>query len=538
MHISALLAAGISVVVAIVVLFAVEKDLNRKASFVLSTLILTLFLMVPWIFGTRLPDDLLKGDEKQTDLVEGLAANLTVVEGEDETRLKIDRLWQGSNKRNHQIMAAHIPMILHQDPKEVCVIGMGTGQTASRFLMYDIEHIDVVDIEKELPQLVRKHFSSSWMNDRRFRFVTEDGRNYLRNTEKTYDVISIEVGQVFRPQCASFYSVDFYSSITKSLNRNGLVAQFLPIIFFSEDQLKSAVLSFIEVFKNASLWFNRGEFILIGSIDSEIVLTPKRLNLLQTNEKIKRDLEYSYWGGNINQLNNPGTFSAGFLLNSSALEEMAGDVEIYSDEIPVLEYETSAVESYDSVKVASILKLVKSHLSSPAGILKKEYPGDVVSRMEKIQKLNIDDILAGDMVGLYLSSKEERHLRKAHALNPHNTEVMLLVASRMIDKRQFDQAEEILGKLLEVTPQNAAAHNNMGLLHSRKGTDSQAIEFYRRAHKLDKSSANILNNLGVSLCKIERYDEARRVFEKALSIDPTFEKTHNNLKILNQNVGE
>ena len=35
--------------------------------------------------------------------------------------LLIDRLWQGRDRKNHQIMAAHVPALLHPSPRRVPV---------------------------------------------------------------------------------------------------------------------------------------------------------------------------------------------------------------------------------------------------------------------------------------------------------------------------------------------------------------------------------------------------------------------------------
>ena len=38
-------------------------------------------------------------------------------------------------------------MLLHPDPKRVLLVGVGTGQTAARFLLYPIDRLECVDIE-------------------------------------------------------------------------------------------------------------------------------------------------------------------------------------------------------------------------------------------------------------------------------------------------------------------------------------------------------------------------------------------------------
>ena len=90
------------------------------------------------------------------------------------------------------------------------MVGVGTGQTASRFLMYDIDRLECVDIEPTIFEFIRGHFDSKWMDDGRVALIREDGRNYLRYSDAMQDVISLEVGQIFRPGVAFFYTADFY----------------------------------------------------------------------------------------------------------------------------------------------------------------------------------------------------------------------------------------------------------------------------------------------------------------------------------------
>ena len=77
-----------------------------------------------------------------------------MLQGETTRRLEIDRWWQGQDRRTHQIMAAHVPMICHPEPQRVLVVGVGAGQTPARFLMYDVDGVDCVDIE---PGVLRAH---------------------------------------------------------------------------------------------------------------------------------------------------------------------------------------------------------------------------------------------------------------------------------------------------------------------------------------------------------------------------------------------
>jgi spermidine synthase len=107
-------------------------------------------------------------------------------------------------------MVAHVPMLHYPDAKQVLVVGLGAGTTASRFLYYDIEQLDIVDIEPKLFAFTRQHFPSAWMDDARVRLLPGDGRNFVKHGAQTYDLISVEIGQLDRPGVGVFYTQEFY----------------------------------------------------------------------------------------------------------------------------------------------------------------------------------------------------------------------------------------------------------------------------------------------------------------------------------------
>ena len=219
------------------------------------------------------------------DFHEGVGSNLAVLRDKSLLTLEIDRLWQGENRKNQQVMAAHIPMLFHPNPRSVLVVGVGTGQTASRFLMYDIARLECVDIEPTIFEFIRGHFDSEWMDDGRVALIPEDGRNYLQHSDVKHDVISLEVGQIFRPGVAFFYTTDFYRRARERLNPGGILAQFVPSLFFTTEQFRSVLRTFLDIFPQSALWFNSSEFLLIGINDERLKLhsaTLERLSVQQS----------------------------------------------------------------------------------------------------------------------------------------------------------------------------------------------------------------------------------------------------------------
>jgi spermidine synthase len=365
-HKTLLLTTGISIVIGGLVILILEKSLPLYIRYIIILQTVFLWAVIPPVTRTNLPADFLGNKSELLDYREGISSFLSVLKKNRDHILEIDRLWQGQKQKGHQIMAAHIPMLLHREPHDVLVIGIGAGQTAGRFLLYDVKNVDCVDLEGSLSGLIRKYFDPQWLTDPRMYPIVEDGRNYCSYTNKKYDVVSIEAGQTFRPQVASFYTVDFYTQVKNLLNKDGLVCQFVPLGFLSENEFHSVVHSFLTVFPKSTLWNNLfSECILIGSISALPMLSKQRLNLLNADSGIHRDLEFSYGGSSDHFLNQPPMLAASFLMGPLSLEKMSRHAPLYFDDVPVLEYRAAKKTYARPLYLDSIQK----YLNPPENII-------------------------------------------------------------------------------------------------------------------------------------------------------------------------
>ena len=155
----------------------------------------------------------------------------------------------------------------------VLVVGAGTGQTPSRFLMYNIDRLDCVDIEPTLFEFIHDHFDSEWMEDERVKLISEDGLNYLNHSDTMYDVIAIEVGQIFRPGIAFFYTADFYHRSRQRLRPGGLLTQLVSLPSLTTDQFRGVIRTFLDAFPQSVLWYNSSDLLLIGVNDADFKIS-------------------------------------------------------------------------------------------------------------------------------------------------------------------------------------------------------------------------------------------------------------------------
>lgn len=81
-------------------------------------------------------------------------------------------------------------------------------------------------------------------------------------------------------------------------------------------------------------------------------------------------------------------------------------------------------------------------------------------------------------------------------------------------------------KAIEVDPDNASFHNNLGCSYDKLGNHSDAINAYKRAIELDPNNAVYLDNLGCNYGKLKLYRKAIDAFQRAIDIQPDFVKAH------------
>ena len=152
---------------------------------------------------------------------------------------------------------AHLPLLLHPEPRRIAVVGSATGSVAGGVTLHPVEQIDLVEIVPEVNELAAEYFAFANRGvhaDPRSRVVTEDGRNHLRAARDRYDVVIEDLFVPYRPSAAAMYSRDYYEDVRERLSEEGIFCQWLPVYQLSEETMSIIVATFVEVFPEATLW--------------------------------------------------------------------------------------------------------------------------------------------------------------------------------------------------------------------------------------------------------------------------------------------
>jgi predicted O-linked N-acetylglucosamine transferase (SPINDLY family) len=95
--------------------------------------------------------------------------------------------------------------------------------------------------------------------------------------------------------------------------------------------------------------------------------------------------------------------------------------------------------------------------------------------------------------------------------------------------KRLSEAEASFRRVLELKPDYAEAHFNLGNLLDEAKRLPEAEASYRRALELKPDYADVYYNLGTLFLEAQRLPEAESSFRRALELKPDFAEAHNNL---------
>jgi predicted membrane-bound spermidine synthase len=125
-----------------------------------------------------------------------------------------------------------VASILHPDPKEICIIGLGSGDTAwaaacrpetERVIVYEIcaaEQDLLAEIAPVIPDL------AAFLKDRRIKILAEDGRQSLAQSDTKYDIIEADALRPTSAYAGNIYSLEFFKLCGARLKPGGLMCQW------------------------------------------------------------------------------------------------------------------------------------------------------------------------------------------------------------------------------------------------------------------------------------------------------------------------
>ena len=173
-------------------------------------------------------------------------------------------------QRRHFVLKAHIPLLLHPNPADVAVIGLGLGVTlASTTNVPSVEKIRLVELS---PEMVKAHghlgdLTNNVLDNPKVQLRIDDGRNFMAMSDEMFDVITADPVHPRISGVGYLYTREYYETIKKRLRPGGVVAQWMPMYNISPQSFDAAFRTFAGVFPHASFWYVRGHGLFVAGND-------------------------------------------------------------------------------------------------------------------------------------------------------------------------------------------------------------------------------------------------------------------------------
>ncbi len=189
--------------------------------------------------------------------------------------------FQGDDDPDGQVNAqfgfAALPTLFVDRRDRALLIGLGTGHTATVLRRLGYREIHIAEFASGIVQAARQYFAGlneGVLSDPKVRLHLEDGRNVLlTDSERRYDLITIEISSVWFAGATNLYSREFYDLARRRLKPGGVLQQWVQLHHTGPREIACDLATARSVFPHVSLWYYGAQGLLIAS-DRPLVLTP------------------------------------------------------------------------------------------------------------------------------------------------------------------------------------------------------------------------------------------------------------------------
>ena len=154
-------------------------------------------------------------------------------------------------------MLTHVPILAHGAATRVLIIGGGDGGMAREVLRHKaVEHVTMVEIDAGVVEFSKKYLpaiSDGAFDDPRLDLVIADGADFVRQTDRRFDVIISDSTDPTGPGEVLFTDT-FYGRAKKLLAQGGILVTQNGVPFLQGAELTNTMRAFHALFEDATCY--------------------------------------------------------------------------------------------------------------------------------------------------------------------------------------------------------------------------------------------------------------------------------------------
>jgi len=601
LHLTIRAVAAVGVMAAVAILARANRSRGRMIGFAMAAAVaVSIAIVPPWnrallSSGAYKYAPAMRGSDLETALTagellsyrEGSTGTVTVRRLTGTVSLAIDGKVDASNAGDMltQRMLAHLPLLLHPDPKRVAILGLGSGVTLGSALTHPISEATVLEISPEVVAASSffEEENHHALSDKRTRLIVGDGRTHLMLGTGTYDVIVSEPSNPWMAGIASLFTREFFEGARARLAPGGVLCQWAHTYDISNADLRSIVATFLSVFPDGTLWLvGDADVLLIGStgpLDARI----DGIGAAMRRPRVAEDLASI-------GVKRPFSVTSLFIAHGEALKAWANGAPLQTDDRSALEFSgPRSVFGTARDDNATALRELAARSPKPdavASALASVTPGDLRDRglmlfkadanqpayddlaraiesdpndaealdgliraaastnklydvQARLTKLSADPAHKAAQLALSRVLASQGNIEAAVRIplgqlqaNADDVPALEQLASILSDIGDAGRLEPVVQRLIQAAPKNAWSHYYAASLFFIQGRLETALQAARNSIAIDASNAKAHNLIGACLASLGRTDDARTAFQASIKADPREPGTYANLATL------
>lgn len=422
-----------------------------------------------------------------------------------------------------QLMLGHLPLLLHENPERVCVIGLGSGMTLGAVTEHaEPRQIDSVEISDAVISAAALFSESNHqaLDDPRVDSIRTDGRNHLLLAEQSYDVIISVPSNPWISGVANLFTREYFALCGKRLRIGGRLAFWLQGYMMPVDSYKLILRTAAAEFEHVSLWRLGVSDTLIIAGDSPLGFSLSEFSSRMSSPAVRADLYRVGLG------DDPGRMLGRFVASGDALRTWVGAGRLHTDDNALLEF--SAPRTMFSVRSEKLSHALHELTRSPFDDLIAVSSADPVEktvgivdrmhaagdRLDALLQRDLPDpmAVANELVGVYNAGPGD--------VNVYQTLIRIRVELERVGPSGDDRVPALLDSIdgLRVpsvaprTTRTLADVTRMLMDHANaaggSGRWNLAVDYWEEASALLPEDTHIAINHAVALMQAGRAADA------------------------------
>ena len=458
--------------------------------------------------------------------------------------------------RLSQKLQGHLPVLLYKastgkDPRNVFLLGMGTGASSYAATRHRIDRLDVLEIvAAEIDALpFFGELNRDLLSEPKVRIRIDDARNFLLATQEEYDVI--ESDTIHPEQNANVFSREYFELARERLSEDGVFSVWLPMYGMSEQTFKILINTLYAAFPHVTVWYASTQptrhALLVGSkqklkidyglLQEELAYPPVRESLAEVG------------------LEDVFTVLGSFITDESRLSGYVADSLVSTDNRPYLAYYNPVQKGRFPLMEPKVLQIF-AQLSLPVlpyvvnmGAAETRIRTTLENRSQA--RTHVLRAIAHDYGRDYTNSISE--LENAQALTPDDGKIKNLLelarakqfadaekraqpavteGARLLKAGRLEDAEAVFRSVLEFHPASAVARYSLATIHYARGEHVQATEQLMKVLELYPGNVDARYSLAIVHSKLGEYEQAELQLKEVLRIAPDFDAARTALENL------